>query len=220
METSNQTKTNERFSESAKIANKWFSDASSSMMDIYNKQLKNVSSFYTDFFNSILGAANKNSVFHFTNSLGNRNEVAWSFFNPFSWLKNENANLNPFASVYENIYKQFTDYNKNLLSTFQGNFQAQQNDSISLNERYQKVIEKEWEAIKNTLNAISEAYNGQLESATNSSKKLFGELNKQINDVMKNNSEFWTEAVKTYQANAKKEKDKKDEKSEILEPVH
>jgi len=218
MET-NQQKTNEMFGESAKIANKWFGDAATSMMEIYNKQLNIAFGFYNNMFSSLSNQANRNQTLPFPNLFGNGNGDAKAFFNPFSWMQDENKVLNPFANVFQNVFKQMNEYNRNWLNTLQNNFQLQQNDLLVLGEKYQQVMEKDWEATKNSLNAITEAYNTRIDSSIDFNKKLYSELNKLANSIMKGNEEFWMEVGRSYQANAKADKTKKAERKEVLETV-
>jgi hypothetical protein len=222
MET-NQQKTSELFGESAKIANKWFSDAASSMMEIYNKQLNMTFGFYNNLFSSFSGQTTRNPSLIFPNAFGNGNGDTKAFFNPFSWMQDENKILNPLSNVYQGMFKQLTEYNKNLLRTLQNNFQLQQNDLTMLGEKYQQVLEKDWQAVKNSLNSISEAYNARIESSMDFNKKLAAELNRLSNILIRNNEEFWSQAAKSYQANSQAnsqtDKTKKTDKKEVVEAV-
>lgn len=217
METTNQQKTSELFGESAKIANKWFSDATSSMLEIYNKQLNMAFGFYNNLFNSVSGNANRGTALAFPNLFSNGNGDSKSFFNPLSWMKGENGAANPFNGIYQNFIKQITDYNRNWLNTLQGSFHLQQNDLTLINEKYRNLMEKEWETIKNTLNAISKSYNAQLESSIEMNKKISNEWHKLISNFMRSSEEFWTEIAKTYQASAKTDKVRKPENKEVFE---
>ena len=49
------TKTNEALLDNAKVAERWFNDTSSSMMDLFNKQLNLTTGFYSNLLNSTFG---------------------------------------------------------------------------------------------------------------------------------------------------------------------
>ena len=48
------TKTNEALLDNAKVAERWFNDTSSSMMDLFNKQLNLTTGFYSNLLKSIV----------------------------------------------------------------------------------------------------------------------------------------------------------------------
>ncbi|MEI8137877.1 MAG: hypothetical protein WCH21_11180 [Bacteroidota bacterium] len=212
METTNSTPANETLLESAKMANKWFNDATTSTMESYKKQLNLVSGYYSNFFNSFLGE-NKNiwnPTKNFADLFFNNNDSIKSMFIPFSGFGMNGAFSNQFSNPFEKMIKQLTDYNQNLLGSFTKQFENGNSDWGVLNEKYQKTIEKEFEASKKLINTMVEGYNAQTESSLEAHKKLQEEINKQIGLVFKLNQEFWSEVLKTSQPPVALEKFSKD----------
>lgn len=191
------TKTNEALLEGAKVAEKWLTDTSTAMMEIYNKQLNLATGYYTNFLNSTLG-----------NNKGwnDNNGFSESFFSNnllknFSIPLNGNGNLfaTPFQAAIENVFKQIGEYNKNLLAAFNNQVKHSEIDLSVINSEYIETVEKRLDATKNIFNRLSEAYNKEFEFATENNKKILEEINEQFNTVIKQNQKFWSDAFKQIQ---------------------
>lgn len=208
METKNAKKTNEMFDEVGK-AGELFNNAASAMTDVYKKQLDTVFGFYNNIFNSAMGVGRNNWGIDFNANpfLASGNGFK-SFFSPFSWLKSDGEYTNRLTSVYENFFRQISEFNKNWLDTFRDTYHLRQNDWISLNEKYQQLLEERWNATKAIMDSLVETYNKQLDFSAQSNKKMLSELNTQMDKALKSNMGFWENAVKTYGKADKGEEEK------------
>jgi hypothetical protein len=190
-------------------------EAATLMMEGFKKQLNLISGFYTNIFNSFSGK-NENSWSPLQNNanLFFNNEALKSMFTPFNGFGMQGNFSNPFASLFSNpfdkINRQFTDYNKNLMSAFTNQSEIKNSDFGALNEKYKNTIEKELEASKNVISSIVESYNKQMEFSLEATKKLQEEINKQINIVFKLHQQFWSEALNAPQLSVALEKFSKD----------
>jgi hypothetical protein len=198
MGTINSAPINERLLENAKTANKWSTDAVTSIMDVYKKQFNIFSNFYSTIFNS-LNTENKdvlNPVKNLTDLFFNNSSFK-SFYSPFSAI-GTNGNLsNSFTNPFNNIFNQIKDYNQTQLNNFTKQFGLGNPDASSLVDNYQKTVEREIDASKHLINSLTDVYNKQIEFSATESKKLQDEINNQLKLIFEINQRFWSELLKT-----------------------
>lgn len=208
METKNPKKTNGTFNEAGRTR-ELLNNASSVMIDLYKKQLDTTFGFYNNIFNSAMGVGrnswgidlNANPFLPSSNSFK-------SLFSPFSWFKSDGEHTDRITPVYENFFKQISEFNKNWLGAFQETYHFGQNDLAALNEKYQKLLEDRRNAMKAIMDNLIETYNKQLDFSAQLNKKMLSELDIQMNKALKANMEFWASVVKQYGKTSKGEEEK------------
>lgn len=220
METKNAKKTNGAFDGTGKES-ELFNIASSTMIDSYKKQLDTVFGFYKNIFNSAIGAGRNNWGSDLNvNPFLTANNSFKSFFSPLSWLKTDGEYTGQLTSVYENFFREVSEFNKNWLGAFQNTYNLGHSASVELNEKYQQLLEERRNATKSAMDSLTETYNKQLDFSVESNKKMISELNKQMERVIKSNAEFWNGVVKTYGTTAKSEEEKSHKTSKKEEHEH
>lgn len=208
------TKTNEAFIESVKIAEKWFSDTNSKIMEIYNKQLNLTTGFYNNMFNSLISNNKGWKDSQMTDSFL-KNDISKWFPISFSGNGNSTNLSNPLQSLFENMYKQMTEYNQNILANFNSQVKNSDTNWDMISKEYIETVQKRMDASMKILNSISEGYIKELDSTMGNNKKLIDEINEQFNSVIKQNQKFWSEALKPNQMSV----DQEDKKSKESNPI-
>jgi ribosomal protein S17E len=205
METKNAKKTSGLFEETGKTG-ELINSSVSAMMDMYKKQLNMVFDFYNNIFNSTMNAGKAKSNFNWNLNpflTGSNNHKL--IFNPLSWLRADGEYTNTPISVYQNFFKEISDFNKNWLDAFQSTYNLRQNDWGELNEEYQQLLEDNRTAVKDMTDNLINSYNKQLDFSVESNKKLLSELNRLMEKAVRSNLEFWENSIKKYTGIAKNE---------------
>ena len=204
------TKANETIIESAKLAEKWFNDTNNAMMEIYNKQLNLTTGLYNNFFSTLTGNVK---------GLGDSKNIFDSMLkNDFTkWFSMPSSNYNSIMSnsilsTFDGMYKQITDFNRNITTTLHSQLNNREHDWSSLNKEYMETIEKQMEVYKKIINTISEANNRELSLSLENNKKIIEEINEQFGAIIKQNQKFWSEALKYTPVNQEYE-DKKNKET-------
>ena len=222
METKNSKQTNGTLNENAETLNNSFNVASSAMNEFYQKQQNLVFGFYNNMFNPMLGMGKSNywgnPNWNF-NNLFNGNGNMQSFSNPLQWMKTNDGNLNMFNTSYENFIKQLSEYNQNWLNTILNSFQLKQSGWETINEKYQELVEKRWEATKGVISALNDVYTKKMDFSIEANTKMYSELSAQMNKALKSNEEFWNSVVKNHEpaVSGEEEKTSKIVKKEVLQ---
>lgn len=191
METTNsKTSANETMQESTKMINQWCNEVTASMSDLYKKQLNLVTGFYSNLFSSFPGE-NNNTMWNPMKSYTDLffNNPMKSGVSPFG---NFGTNGNPF----EKTLQQITEYNQNLFNSFTKKLDNGSIDWTSINEKYQKTIEKEFEASQKMVNSLIESYNKRMENTMEINKDLQKEFSTQLNDLFNMNKQLWEDTTK------------------------
>ena len=202
-----EAKTNENHLAGATVAEKWFTDSSAALMEIYNKQL----AFATNFYKNMAGISPvRNTKWYtgsyFADNFFMNNDLAkwmWSSFN----VTNTNP-LYPFMGSFDKIYSQLMEYNSNLLSMFNGKKTSGTEINPSsdiIRNKYQQAITNQIEISKKVTDSIVEAFNKQLGFATENDRKLMEELNERFNSAVKQSQEIWATILNPHKAPLKEE---------------
>ena len=211
METKNSKQINGTLNENAETLNNSFNVASSAINEFYQKQQNLVFGFYNNMFNPMLGMGKSNywgnPNWNF-NNLFNGNGNMQSFSNPLQWMKTNDGNLNMFNTSYENFIKQLSEYNQNWLNTILNSFQLKQSGWETINEKYQELVEKRWEATKGVISALNDVYTKKMDFSIEANTKMYSELSAQMNKALKSNEEFWNSVVKNHESAVSGEEEK------------
>lgn len=198
------TKKNEPLTESAKIAEKWFSDVNSIMMDIYKNQFNRSSGFYSGFFNTIWGN---------NNGWGGNKDVADMFFSnnlmklflsPFS--VGVTSFTSPYLATVDKMFKQMVEYNQNMFSFFSNEMKNSELDWNAISKEYKETVEYRFEATKAIVDNIAQTMEKQQKHSVEAHKKMVEEITHELNSVMKRNQKFWAYMVQMNQAATNNEK--------------
>jgi hypothetical protein len=187
--------TNEVLTDGAKIAEKWFTDANESMMEIYNKQLNLATDFYNKMFASVSGnnqdkTGNKTFADMFLNN-GFSKILLFPFGNGISLFSN------PFISGLDAIQAQMLAYNKDLLAALNQEFRRGLLSWSDIRQKYGKTLEGQLETSKKILTAFTEAGNDRVNFYAENYKKLTDEINGLISSMLEQNKEIWSDTVKS-----------------------
>src|SRR4051812_35517691 len=102
--------------EGTKTANKWVTDSTNVMMELYKKQLNMASNFYSNLFN-VFSDENKN-MFNparsFTEMFTGNNNGGMKFTNFFGNGDSSRNFSNIFMSSMDRIFKQMAEFNQSL----------------------------------------------------------------------------------------------------------
>lgn len=190
------TKSNGAVTDNAKMAEKWFTDANNTMMEIYNKQINLASSFYSNLLNSTLGN-NKNwngNSFSNDNMLsGNFSKFFWSPVSNFYGINNS-SNL---FSAYDKMYKQLLESNHYFLNEYSNQITNSEINWNTINKEYKDTFDRRVDSSRKMLTTISEVYNKQLNFALDSEKNLFEEIHDQFNMLIKQNQKWLKDLIET-----------------------
>ena len=208
------TKTNEALLDNAKVAERWFNDTSSSMMDLFNKQLNLTTGFYSNLLNSTFGNSKGWGVNQgFIDNFLNGNSTKW--LSPVSSFSTNNGSSNFFSS-YDKMYKQLLESNRHFLSAFSNQVKSNDIDWNSINKDYKETIDRRIESSRKILSSMTDSYNKQLHFTLDMEKNMFEELNNQFNSVMKQNQKLFSDMLQNYQSSFDTE-DKKNRETENSE---
>jgi hypothetical protein len=190
METTINSKTNEKYDETFQSANKWMNEMGSAMFNIYNRQLNLAFDFYRNLFNSF-SSETKTSAENKTNGTNHSNFVP-PFLNPgsmFSTLfrpfKMDGNSNNVFSSQYENMDRQANEFTTGMINTFQKEIQQTQRSWSEWNEKCSSIAEDSLRANQDLLNTMAESYFRQINSLMELNKKLFAESGRQFGSFVK-----------------------------------
>jgi hypothetical protein len=186
----------ETMHEKNQAANKWLTDASSTVMDMYNKQANLMFGFYSNLFNSMPGMSKNNwmSNMNFAQS-HDGHEMARAMFPAFNLFKANNF-MNMCTSHYQDMYKQMADFNSLWSSFGQKKSQHMQENWSDSVEKMQAIVQKEWKVRNDMAATLMEAYNKQRETATELNKKFMEEMNTQFHEAFKRNEKFYADVFK------------------------
>ena len=204
--------------------NKWFNEANSTIMDMYNKQANLVLGFYSNLFHSMPGM-NKNSWM--PNMNFGATHDGHDFINPFtsaySWFKPNNSFMNLFDTQYQDMYKQFVEHNNIWNSFGHKRGQEMQKNWNEATRKMQDIIEKELKIRNEAANNIIDVCNKQMDFSMELNRKFMEELNNQFNIAFKRSEKFYSDAFKETQSNEKEQKEHEVvaiKKHTKAEPVH
>lgn len=224
METKHAKKTNEMFN-AGNEAGEWFNESTNAAIDTWKKQADLFFNFWGNAFNMAADNAHRNthqSGFNYANMFP-YSRMFSSFLSPWSMMSQDGQSTgNNISSMYEKAFRQMSEYNKSMLDLFQNAFHMRQADWTTLSNKYQQAIEEEMTIVRNSMQAVAESFNKQLDFSSEQNKQLMSELNKQFSRSVKNNQELWKEMAKTYEASngTKDEKPKHAEKKEAAHSHH
>jgi hypothetical protein len=210
--------------ETIATANKWFSESSKIMMDLYEKQSKHLLDSYNSYMNLAYeglnkinenehGGAFRPQVEMFIKNLEDSAMISKKMFSTvISSLNNEDDKvyvtevLDMMLNTYNKQTEELVKFSKNLFDT------AQIEKSISLNkeisEKLQKDMERNFEASKKLISAIADTYK-ETDLSAKAGSKMLDEIFAEIDVVTKNNIKFWNnwfEQVRNSKASEKSEK--------------
>lgn len=196
------TRTTEALSESAKLTEKWFKDASEAMTDIYNKQLNLALSMYNNWSNAWVGAGSKQaqaaniSSFFSGPDLGNWNFLAG--FNP----------VNASAAWLDKVWKQALNYNQEMMAFLNDAAKTNTANWEELVKQNRSLLEKRFESLSGMISATADSYRKNLGVSFDEYRKLVEQTNKQLAGLIRQNESFWAEATKTFTHESKQDKSK------------
>ncbi len=197
--------------EGTRSANKWITDSTNAMMELYKKQLNVATGFYSNLFN-MFSDENKN-IFNpaknFADMFSNNNGGA-RFTNLFSNGDTNRNFSNIFMSSMDRIMKQMAEFNQNLSSIVSKQMESGNTDLNGISEKYQRLMETNAEAVKKIMHKIAHANNKQLELTMELNKNLMEDINSQLNFISKQNQNFWSEILNAKSATPGNEKSAKD----------
>lgn len=208
------TKTsNETVIESAKMSEKWLTETSEAMMNVYNKQLQFTTELYENFSTMFFGN---------TKGWGERKNFSDMFLNsdlakwPGISFSETSSSSNVFMASFDKMYKQALEYNRNLLASLNSAMKNNQVDWSKINAEYLKTIEMQLEISKKTIVSLSETANRQLDLSIETNKQLMEKLNVQMSSLMKQNQKLWGDFENTQQepVNGEDIKNKESNKTE------
>jgi|GEM_PF-920742 hypothetical protein len=191
---------NEKLNESSKPFEKGFGSANSNIMDMYNKQLQLMIEFYNNFFSPVIGNKDGSRSNGFTANFFN-DDLTKVFSNPL------NGQENPLLASCDKMYKQMLGYNSSFLAAFNSQANGNNIDWREVSKKYLETVKNRLEASKNVFNLLNEAYAGNIASSTAVNKKTIEEISNQLNAVIKQNQNFWTEMLEKYQSGDKTSKE-------------
>ncbi len=205
------TKTTGTFAESMKVAEKWFNDTNSTMMDIYNKSVNLTTGFYNNMLNSVINNSKGWNTNPITDSIFKNDLTKWF---PVSFSSNGNSTnfTHSFQPLVDSMYKKMIEYNQELINNFNSQFKYNDKNYDSISKEYMDTVEKRIDASMKIINSITEGYMKGLDSTIGNNKKIIEEINEQFNSVIKQNQKFWSEAIKSTEIPIEEE-DKKTKES-------
>jgi hypothetical protein len=208
------TKTSETLLDNAKVAEKWFNDASTSMMDLFNKQLNLTTGYYSNLLNSTFSNTKDWGVNQgFIDNFLGGNSTKWlTPFNTFS----SNNNSSYFFSTFDKMYKQIVESNRHFFTEFNNQLKTNEIDWNSINKEYKETMDRRIESSRKILSSITDSYSKQLHFTLDMEKNMFEELNNQFNSVMRQNQKMLSDFLNTYQ-NAFNGEEIKSKEAEIPE---
>jgi len=121
-------------------------------------------------------------------------------FNDYS--KQTGYTKSSFDAIMETFEKQvgqMIDYNKQLYVTLGKNFGGPYLDMAAFNEKFEEKMKNYFETSRNEMKKILETYSTKTDFPLDSNKKLIHGINKQIENVMESNKEFWKDVMKTFE---------------------
>jgi hypothetical protein len=207
---------NGRFDGTNHAANKWITDMSSIMMNIYNQQSNLVVGFYNNFFNFIPGMNRTpwNTAMNSANQF--KNDGLASMFTPFNSFKTD-GRLNLLTFQYEDVYKQAMEFNNKCAIEFQKQFQNLQTNFNEVNQKLQEIVEAEWKAVQKGINSLTETYNKQGNFSAETNRKFMEEVHHQLALATKRNEQMWADVLKKTQSSdhkTEKENEHKEKENE------
>jgi uncharacterized membrane-anchored protein YhcB (DUF1043 family) len=203
METTNSTtNANETLQESTKLINQWANEVTASMTDLYKKQLNLVTGFYSNLFSSLSSENNKN--------IWNPMKTYTDLFltNPLKSGSTPFGNFGNGNNPFEKAVQQITEYNQNLFNSFTKKLDNGNIDWTSINEKYQKTIEKEFEASQQMVKTLIDSYNKRMENSMEINKDLQKEFNNQLNELFNLNKQLWADTTKAAKTQAEETTEK------------
>lgn len=208
------TKTSETLLDNAKVAEKWFNDASTTMMDLFNKQLNLTTGFYSNLLNSTFSSTKGWGVNQgFIDNFLGGNSTKW--LTPFNAFSSSN-NSSYFFSAFDKMYKQMLDSNRQFFNEFNNQIKTNEIDWNLINKEYKETIDRRIESSRKILSSITDSYNKQLHFTLDMEKNMVEEFNNQFNSVMKQNQKMFSDLLHTYQ-NAFNGEDRKSKEAEAPE---
>jgi hypothetical protein len=222
METSN-----EKSEGTMHTATKWFTDANSTVIDVYNKQLSLVYGFYSNLFNSF-GKMNSNSwLGNMNGTKDNRESGIFGMpFSPFSFFKMNNHSVDQSTDhiTGTGTYKKMEELNKLCSARFQNQCKHMQENLNELNEKLHDFHQKDWSSKSNLLNAMMLNYTKQMDLSRELNQQFMEELANLFNASAQQNKKFSPDVFKTPpQADHHQEREENHhtvKKPTKAEPVH
>lgn len=221
-------------------AMKWFTDNTLKMTEMYSKQMNQSLEAYNKFFstsfpigktgwmsNEIVSEALKKNTEIFLNNLKTFSDKSQETINntisTFSDFNKKNdfseGSIKNIVNTYEDQILQMIDYNKQLFERLEKELHSKHFDIDALIEKSAKKMKHDFESSRDAVKKFIEAYSTKTDFSLNANKKLVEEINKQIENLVASNKEFWTTTINYFEEKKEEEKMERKKQEHVKEPV-
>lgn len=197
---------------------KWLSDATAAIADTYNKQSRHAFDIYNKFMGSALktdnGDSNPMNVFWGFDMFRKNIELFQKNIEMISSMtkdmmrttvnsatkKNTPAffqteTKDSIMEAYNKQMKQMADFNRSFFEMFSKQFHTTKIDFDSLSENFQKGMENSFTVSREAIEKILDSYHTQAGLIVEAERKMFQELDHQIDLMTKGSLKFWSDLM-------------------------